>query len=565
MKINRVNLKITVTYLCIVLGMISCNEDKGNYDYETINRVDQFTNINEYYSVELGERLLITPNIVSSLGTLEDFVYKWYYRNGSTWTELAEGKDLDFVIADPIGTPNKTYTCAFEATNKNTNVPFRHVFSVKVTGTFNKGYVMLYEKEAGIEMGMVVQNSQNEFIPKYDILSVTAPELKREGVKGRDLKIYNERLAPNPFKPDNSGLSIFLLTDQYTTRLKASDFSWDSSLEISNLVEKSSPLDKNYVSVGRPVIAEKLQYNYQNGNPRTFIYLTDDDGEGYWYLNTTYPVYYFFSYPMNAYNANVSIKDNYVHYDAEPYMAVGGGSALFYNKEKKDFTYQKIADQPNTMGTDFFFSKDFVDDSQDHIFNFHDKNEGLFYMGNRFSKGREYTAFAVLKQSDGMLKFIEFQMHGNYKSESGLVNKDAKLRACIFGADTNLSRAKFIAAAPSPNNAFIYYVTEDNRMFYADVTDATAKEIEITDQVVSDGYNEITSIQFTVFNSGNNYLGVASYNGNLKDTGGKICFYEMPTSVSGDLNLANEIINEEKTVPMSWTGFGKIVAFDYKP
>lgn len=37
--------------MCRVLSLFACNEDKGNYDYEAINRVTEIANIQESYSV----------------------------------------------------------------------------------------------------------------------------------------------------------------------------------------------------------------------------------------------------------------------------------------------------------------------------------------------------------------------------------------------------------------------------------------------------------------------------------------------------------------------------------
>lgn len=554
-RYNMMSWKTVIACVCMMC-LLACNEDKGNYDYKVINRVSEINGIEEVYSVETGERLLITPELEMLMDNSDDFDYAWYYKNGSSWNVLLEGKDFDFVIADPIGVPNNTYTCAFEAKNKHTNVVYRKTFSIKVTGTFNRGYVVLYEKEKEFDMGMMVFNSQNQIIPKYDILASTASDLQREGVKPYDIKIFNDNSAPHPYHRDGSGRSVFLLTDQYTTRLKVSDFTWDSSYDISNSVEKNSPIDRDYLAAGRPVVAEKMKVSHINSGTHVYIYMKGDDENGYWYLYTTWPVYYFLSYPMNAYRQN--ILSNYQLYKAAPFLANGQRTTLFFNEDKKDFTIQVLASSPNDMGTSFFFSKDFVDESDDHMFNFHDENDGLLYMGERCNAS---SSFAILKQKDGTFKFIEF---GFAVNESKLVERENKLRMCTFGATTGIGRAKFIAAAPAPNDAFIYYATDDNRVFYADITGTEAKVVEITDLVLKEGYNEITQMKF-VPNSGNKYLGIATYNSSLKDEGGRVDFYMMIRATSGTLEIAGHEIDEENSIPMSWTGFGKIVGLDYKP
>ena len=82
-----------------ILSLFACNEDKGNYDYEAINRVTEIANIQESYSVEVGERLLITPELNTTSGNTDNLDYTWYYKSGSAWNVLQEGKDFDFVMS----------------------------------------------------------------------------------------------------------------------------------------------------------------------------------------------------------------------------------------------------------------------------------------------------------------------------------------------------------------------------------------------------------------------------------------------------------------------------------
>ncbi len=558
---------LRIIIVCVgMLSLVACNEDKGNYDYEAINRVIEITNIQEGYTVEVGERLMITPKLDTSLGNADNLAYTWYYRSGSTWNVLQEGKDLDFVIADPIGAPNTTYTCAFEAKNKLTNVAYRQIFSIRVSGTFNRGYVLLYEKENEFNMGMIVQNAQNECIPKYDILTSTAPSLQREGVKPYQLKIFGDPTAPHPYNTDGSGRSVYLLTDHYTTRLKVADFSWDPNYDISNSVENGSPIYQNYVSVGRPIVAEKIQVGYfvMSGNikPHVYVYVRDDNGKGNWYFYNTYPVYYFLSYPMNAYRTGSTVYDS-DRFEPAPYLLCGQRTTMFFDQEKNKFSCQTTYRGSNDFTTSLFFTENLSDESSDHIFNFNEKNEGMLYMGERYTTLYKMKAFAFLKQGDGRFKYIEFGMQSN---TTAMVTKENKLRTCMFDSSTGIDRAKFIAAAPEPNNAFIYYATEDNRVFYADVSGSNAVVREITDKVTSDGYNEITSLKFMIPSTSSKYLGIATYNSSLgKDKGGKIDFYEMPSVSSGELTLAKHEVNDDETIEMSWKGFGKVVDIDYKP
>ena len=561
---NIIDLRIIIA--CIgILSLFACNEDKGNYNYEMINKVTEIIGIQEDYTVEVGEQLMITPKIETNLNSTDNLDYTWYYKNGSAWNVLQKGKDLDFVIANPIGTPNVTYTCAFEVKNDITDVAYRQVFNIRVSGIFNRGYILLYDKEDEFDMGMIIQNSQNQCIPKYDILASTAPSLQREGVKPYGLNVFADPTAPHPFQSDGSNCSVYLLTDHYTTRLKVSDFSWNSSYDIYNSVEYDSPIYQDYVAAGKTIIPKKMRvsFNIVNGirKPRIYIFLKEDNGKGNWYLHNISPVYYFFSHPMNAYRTGNSVYDS-KRYEPAPFISCGKKMTMFFNQEKNRFCFQSMQFNAATMGTSFFFTKNFTDDSTDHIFNFESSNEGLLYMGERYTDINKMTAFAFLKQSDGTFKYIEYDMPS---STTELVKKDNKLRMCYFDTSTGIDRAKFIAAAPEPNNVFIYYATEDNRVFYADVSGSNAVIREITNDVVSEGYNEITSLKFMIPSTDNKYLCIATYNSSLKNKGGKVDFYEMKSVSSGDISIARHKINEEETIEMSWKNFGKIVDIDYKP
>ena len=141
-----------------------------------------------------------------------------------------------------------------------------------------------------------------------------------------------------------------------------------------------------------------------------------------------------------------------------------------------------------------------------------------------------------------------------------------KVRASLFDANSPIKDAKFVAAAPTPNNAFIYFVTQDNKVYYADVSGANAAVREITDKGCTDGYNEVTAFRFTMPSSSDKYLAIATYNSSLgTDKGGKITFYSLPNASSGELAVAEHKVSEEETIRMEWKDYGRIVSVDYKP
>lgn len=572
-------IKIKLLWLLACLcGLAACNKDKGNYDYIELNTVNEVTGISTSYTVELGEQLNISPVINTSLGNPNDFLYTWYYyeTGTNTWKILQEGKDLDFKIDAPIGTPNTTYNCAYEVTNIETEITYRFIFTIHVAGAFGKGYVILSEKENGFNMSMLVLNSQNQFDLRMDILDATAPALQREGVTPYDILIFTDPTAPDPYNRDNSNRSVFLLTDHYTTRLKAEDFSWDSSYDISNIVQDNTSLSDNFTAIGKPIIAEQMKVGYHsvNGTPKNYVYIyvEEEDGNHNWYMYNTWPAWHFLGEPMNAIRTEESTTNGKQRYTPAPYISNVMAGTMYYNMENNRFYYQTVPTSANDFGTsNLYYTQAIEDESTSETFNFNDENEGVIYMGERFNGYGNSPGFAILKKADGNFSYIEYT---GGRTLSELINPDYKLRQCTFNANTGIDNAKFIVAAPTPNNAYLYYVTQDNRVFYADVSGEQAQTVEITDEVIPEGYNEITAFTYMLpgtnglQNAQSKSLAIATYNASLgKDTGGRIDFYVAPSISSGRLEKAYFEVDSDtgEQIEMSWSGFGRIVGLDYKP
>lgn len=568
---HSIDFKIMVAFVLLCL-FASCNEDKGNYDYAEIDKVTEIKDIQESYVVELGEQFRITPKLETALGNLDDFEYTWYYEARSkVWNVLQEGKNLDFIIDAPLGTPDKTYNCAFEAKNKQTEATYRQLFTVRVSSSFTRGFVMLCEQEDGFDMSMVVLTSQNHFVSQYNLLGNTAPELKRDGVKPYEIRIFDDSTAPNPYYTDGSKRSVYLLTDQYTTRLKTGNFSWDPSYEISNFVEKGSPLYNDYVALGKPIIAEKMEVGFFSNtgsyHPHTYIYMKNDAGQGNWYIYNVFPALYFFSYPMNG--VRVSGNES-KRYEPAPFLGCSSTSTTFFNTEENRFYVQFFDAIGNDRSSKFFYTQSLLDTSSDGIFNFNEPNTGLFYMSERRNTLYSHNLFAFLKQENGTFKYIEFKGAASVASMIGSANK---VRTCIFDASTGIGKAKFISAPPSPYDVYLYYVTEDNKVYYADLSGSNAVVREITSAVIPEGYDEVTAFRFgapsTLTTEGDalyRSIGIATYNSTLgKDKGGRMDFYTVSSVSSGELKKAFYDVKEGEKEEMSWTGLGRIVSFDYKP
>jgi len=142
-----------------------------------------------------------------------------------------------------------------------------------------------------------------------------------------------------------------------------------------------------------------------------------------------------------------------------------------------------------------------------------------------------------------------------------------------------------VAAFPQSDVPFIYYATDDNRVFKADISASASVETEITSLFIKDGYSEITAFEYLLPNTNGasvyrideieKGLAVATNNAaKAKDECGKLEVFTLKSgSNSGELELAKYptpgAVAEKpslaaKQIPMSFTGLGKIVGLDYK-
>ncbi|GAB6009862.1 PKD-like family lipoprotein [Dysgonomonas reticulitermitis] len=573
MKYIRMNIfKATVLFSFLAV-MVACNEDLGNYDYKNINIVKIRDTGNDKglsnYTCDLGETLKIEPILEFSAGEDESlFTYTWYYRTSNGWQVLQEGRNLDIEVADPIGMPDKTYSLAYEIVNKKNQIPYRKTFLLKVNNPLTRGFLALCEHDNDFDIDQIALSSAGQFTLYKNILEMSGSELPRQGVKPYDVLAFHDPMAPDPYNKAGLEYSLYILTNQYTTRILTNDFSWKPSYDISNSIESNSYLDKEYVKKGKPIIAEKMKFAYViHGaiiSVRSMFYLNEGNGQGNWYICTVWPMWVFYSNPMN----NLRPSGN-ARFEPAPFTYLGTSGALYYDTGQKAFMYQSF---PAVVGTTDLYYTQALPNEAGGAFNFSDPNDGLLYMGEQEDNFYPSAGYAILKQAGGSYKYIEFT---DQKTVANMVTTENKKRASVFPAISNIGQAKFFARSPFAKAPYLYYVTNDNKVYKADISAANAAVEDITSTVLSGGYNEITAFKYMLPNTtgigggAERHLAVATYNPSLgKDTGGKLEFFTIVSDVSGQLTRAkfpnNEAAKNGYQIDMSWTGLGKIVGLSYK-
>ena len=85
------NMKI-IFIVMFLLGMASCYDDKGNYDYKEMNDIEvSVSTETSYYS--LGDKVISKPELTFALGReSQNLAYEWSY-DGHV---IAHSKDLEW-------------------------------------------------------------------------------------------------------------------------------------------------------------------------------------------------------------------------------------------------------------------------------------------------------------------------------------------------------------------------------------------------------------------------------------------------------------------------------------
>jgi hypothetical protein len=573
----------TTVSLALFSGLFSCVKDLGNYDYVTINAVDSINHIWDVRAAS-GDMLELKPELVFNEGGDEkEFDFTWYHRVGDSevdkgeWKVLQEGRDLSVKVADPIGTPGQIYTLAFEMVNKTTGMAYRRVFRLRVESPFAIGFAALVEQDKAFDIDMVALTPANTFHLHKHILATSGSNLPREdGEVPINILTNPDLFAPNPYARKGE-YSLMVLTDKRTTRLNKDDYTWDPSYDISNIVERNSYLDNEYVKKGLPIVASKMVYAFFTGS-RIYMYHKEPDGTGNWYFYTDKASMVLMSVKMNGIRST-DPAINGTRFNPSEYVAAMNDGIMYFDVDNNRFMYGTFSFQTSYYSAQTWYADPIPAEPDNALFKLNDPNEGLLYMGMIPSASGTYPrGYAILKQADGTYKYIEF---GSTISMPIWSNPAATIRTrySIIPADCNIADFKFMARpAMEDNNPFLYYVTKDNRVMMIDLSSEKAIVGDITQDVLTEkGYDEITLFEYTLpeCNSlssssadiARNALAIGTYNSSIgKNDGGKLAFYST-VKPAGNLIVAkypDKPTEEGYQIDMVWKGMGRIVGLNYK-
>jgi len=544
---------IKLTKIAILIVLCSCIEDKGNYDYHPVNTVE-IEGINDSYSIPLGESIIITPILNFSLGEgVDEFEYQWcvmqdyvpYDLKGILSTE----RNLDVIIGGtgcPI-TKEGSYYMLYSVQNKTTQVKYYKVFKLNVINRMQTGFTMLCETAKGFDIDLI--SLYNDTLTQYhNVLDLYQSELPHEGVKPLDLVCFGDYLSPaigDYLDEENKTgtpkrYALWVLTDRGTDRVRVEDFVYKPKYNISSVIVRTS----NSLFPDDDIIAIDKMFSvsgHSNSSGRAYSYYN-----GNWFMYNYSPMTYMYMLPVNQYVSTSTAPQ----YKSPPYIYVAGSyGALIFNLDENRFEYHKsFTTELNGSATDFFKT---VQLSEGEYFNWQNKDYDLKYMGNRSSN----AGFAVVyNRATGKYEFLQMSATTTTATQTG---------QSVFPSGFNADEIKFYAYHITL--PYLYFATEDK--VYRINTSTMSTIDDITAQVIPSGHKISLMRNTAVRFARTSQIIIATYNpSGAAGENAQLTCYNVEDG-TGNLVLAKHPDTPTAAgyqIEMRWTGFGKVIAVDYK-
>ena len=128
-------------YLLIIaalLSLTSCLDNKLDESFKEINEVKRWENIEESYSVYAGEEIVLAPQVVFTVDSINpEMEFEWY-----VGTELVSTEPTYTFMSNNIGTHNVTF-CPID---KKSGMHFNKLIRISVQSQYETGWMVLSEE-----------------------------------------------------------------------------------------------------------------------------------------------------------------------------------------------------------------------------------------------------------------------------------------------------------------------------------------------------------------------------------------------------------------------------------
>lgn len=538
-----------------VIMMSSCNEDKGNYTYHELPKVEVGDmSKTDTITFDPSERFYYEPEITyidGSNGDKGSYSYEWAFLNGNK-IEIFFSKshilDVEFSELPEKMRRQGNHVVYFKIVEQETAMTYykKYVFNIK--SKLQAGYLAISEKKSRIELDMIASftvNGKEEltFYPNIlELSNSTYPN--KDGRKPIGISLFHDNLAPSPEDTTKNKVlySTFLLTDKSSDRLNAFDYSFkEDTFNISNIsfiVPEYKP---------ELLIADKMRYVALNAQSSQFYASIGNN----WYFASRSISAFHFIYPLNR------LPGELKPYKVSPYIGVCNSSAILFNEDRNCFMLHSYSTSDLMNLNDKLWTTSLITDVEGDAFRFNNKDYELIYMDTKKSEVSNSDIFAIVRnRSTTNYELLLFSL------QSTSVKDKSKIRRDIPNGVVDIPSVKHYAFNPSEP---IFYMATEDKIYVALASGSNMSIKDITSSVVPSGH-KISCVKAvkTYKRSLRNLLYVATYDPSADlDTCGTLQFFEMnPTS--GNLTLAKHPASGENQISMKWSGLGKVVDIDYK-
>lgn len=164
-------MRIQILSLLSAVALAGCYKDKGNYDYQPVNRiVIEQGKAPEMLSVVFNDSLKISPVIDQSMPASDaDLAYEWTVFDNSPASSYVVPQDtvsrlrnLAIKVSSPVFTLGQNYRLGYKVTDKRTGLAGYHFYNITIVNKYARGWMFLEQKGAGGDFSMILPDGSVE-------------------------------------------------------------------------------------------------------------------------------------------------------------------------------------------------------------------------------------------------------------------------------------------------------------------------------------------------------------------------------------------------------------------
>lgn len=194
--------KYTPFLALLMIVLVACHKDHGNYDYSDINElsVTDPTSVQRIF-VNQGDTLRLNPVINQTMPS-NDLSYAWFMYNNSPQSDytmrrdtIARTQNLAFRVTGDLFVLGENYRVTVKVTDNKTGVSAVRQYDITVSNKYATGWMFLEEKASGADVSMILpDNSVEKSI--YSLLNPGAPLGKPVSITATRFDVTDDMSTP---------------------------------------------------------------------------------------------------------------------------------------------------------------------------------------------------------------------------------------------------------------------------------------------------------------------------------------------------------------------------------